>query len=147
MTYDPKTQRVIEGLEAWKSLRDGDDETWEKWIALGRAIDTVRKAIMRRHTDQPKGQSEFDRWLIASGFDEFPKGMRRSLQTCVENLRKIEAWRQTLDPTLRSQLNRPDVVLRRWQKATKRQPLSKSARTDIFRRGHRLPGSAYSRNG
>jgi hypothetical protein len=132
------------GREAWKSL--GDEETWEKWIVIGRAIEGARRVF---ELDEGFGiyGNDFGRWLKDNGFGEIPKGVRSSLRTCIENLRKIQAWRQTLNPTLRSQLNHPDVVLRRWQKATKEQPLSKSARTDIFRRGRRLPGSAYSRNG
>jgi hypothetical protein len=37
------------------------------------------------------------------------------LQTGLDNLAEIEAWRNTLGLTLRLQLNHPNAVFRRWQ--------------------------------
>jgi hypothetical protein len=108
---------VSRGREAWKSLRT--DETWEKWIAIGRALEAGRTAIMRLlHTNQPKGRTwsqVFGAWLEDTDFDKIDKGVRSRLQTCLDNLTEIEAWRQTLGLTLRLQLNHPNAVLRRWQ--------------------------------
>jgi hypothetical protein len=70
------------------------------------------------HTNQPKGRiwSEvFGAWLEDTGFAEIDKGVRSRLQTCLDNLAEIEAWRQTLGLTLRLQLNHPNAVFRRWQ--------------------------------
>jgi hypothetical protein len=108
---------VSRGREAWKSLRT--DETWEKWIAIGRALEAGRTAIMRLlHTNQPKGRTwsqVFGAWLEDTGFAQIDKGVRSRLQTCLDNLTEIEAWRQNLGLTLRLQLNHPNAVLRRWQ--------------------------------
>jgi hypothetical protein len=108
---------VSRGREAWRTLRA--DETWEKWVAIGRALEAGRTAIMRQlHTNQPKGKrwsETFGAWLRENDFDEIDKGVRSRLQTCLENLPAIEAWRQTLGLTLRLQLNHPNAVLRRWQ--------------------------------
>ncbi len=115
---DPDTQTLVtRGREAWKSLRQ--DETWEKWVAIGRAIEAGKGAIMRLlHTNQPKGRAwsqTFGAWLSENDFDQIDKGVRSRLQTCLDNLPDIEAWRQTLGLTLRLQLNHPNAVLRRWQ--------------------------------
>jgi hypothetical protein len=120
VSLDSNTQTLVaRGREAWATLRN--DETWEKWIAIGRAIDAGRTAIMRHlHTNQPKGRiwSEvFGDWLRENEFDQIDKGVRSRLQTCLDNLPAIEAWRQTLGLTLRLQLNHPNAVLRRWQTA------------------------------
>jgi hypothetical protein len=120
LDLDADTQTLVaRGREAWATLRT--DETWEKWIAIGRAIDAGRTAIMRHlHTNQPKGRiwSEvFGEWLRENEFDRIDKGVRSRLQTCLDNLAEIEAWRQTLGLTLRLQLNHPNAVLRRWQAA------------------------------
>jgi len=108
---------VTRGREAWKSLRA--DETFEKWVAIGRAIEAGRVAIMRfLNTNQPKGRvwsETFGQWLRENEFDQIDKGVRSRLQTCLDNLPAIEAWRQTLGLTLRLQLNHPNAVLRRWQ--------------------------------
>jgi hypothetical protein len=114
---------VTRGREAWKSLRQ--DETWEKWVAIGRALEAGRTAIMRLlGTNQPKGRAwseTFGAWLRENDFDQIDKGVRSRLQTCLDNLPAIEAWRQTLGLTLRLQLNHPNAVLRRWQ-ATRAEP-------------------------
>jgi hypothetical protein len=110
---------VTRGREAWHSLRA--DETFEKWVAIGRAIEAGRTAIMRfLNTNQSKGRvwsETFGQWLRENEFDQIDKGVRSRLQTCLDNLPAIEAWRQTLGLTLRLQLNHPNAVLRRWQAA------------------------------
>jgi hypothetical protein len=116
LDHDTETL-VSRGREAWRTLRT--DETWEKWVAIGRAIEAGRTAIMRHlHTNQPKGKAwsqTFGAWLHENDFDQIDKGVRSRLQTCLENLTEIEAWRQTLGLTLRLQLNHPNAVFRRWQ--------------------------------
>jgi hypothetical protein len=108
---------VSRGREAWQTLRT--DETWEKWILIGRALEAGRTAIMGLlHTNQPKGRAwseTFGAWLRENDFDTIDKGVRSRLQTCLDNLAEIEAWRQNLGLTLRLQLNHPNAVLRRWQ--------------------------------
>jgi hypothetical protein len=115
---DADTQTVVtRGREAWRSLKS--DETWEKWVAIGRAIEAGKAAIMRLlHTNQPKGRAwsqTFGAWLAETEFDQIDKGVRSRLQTCLDYLPEIEAWRQTLGLTQRLQLNHPNAVLRRWQ--------------------------------
>lgn len=115
---DPDTQTLVtRGREAWKSLKS--DETWEKWVAIGRAVEAGRAAIMRvLHTNQPKGRAwsqTFGAWLQENDFDQIDKGVRSRLQTCLDNLPAIEAWRQSLGLTQRLQLNHPNAVLRRFQ--------------------------------
>lgn len=116
---DHDTELLVErGREAWQSLRR--DETWEKWVAIGRAIEAGRNFIMREvlHTNQPKGRAwseTFGWWLKQNGFDEIDKSVRSRLQSCLDNLPAIEAWRQEIGLTLRLQLNHPNAVLRRWQ--------------------------------
>lgn len=115
---DHDTETVVSrGREAWHTLRQ--DETWEKWVAIGRAIEAGKTAIMRfLNTNQSKGRiwsETFGQWLRENEFDQIDKGVRSRLQTCLDNLPAIEAWRQTLGLTLRLQLNHPNAVLRRWQ--------------------------------
>jgi hypothetical protein len=121
---DQDSQTIVNrGREAWHTLKS--DETWEKWVAIGRAIEAGRVAIMRLLlTNQPKGRAwseHFGNWLRENEFDQIDKGVRSRLQTCLDNLPQIEAWRQTLGLTLRLQLNHPNAVLRRWQ-ATREAP-------------------------
>jgi len=142
LDHDTETL-VTRGREAWRSLKN--DETWEKWIAIGRAIEAGRTAIMRMlHTNQPKGRTwstVFGAWLEDTGFAEIDKGVRSRLQTCLDNLTEIEAWRQTLGLTLRLQLNHPNAVLRRWQ-ASRQAPADKgngtSGRPGLRDEVHRL---------
>jgi len=120
INLDQDSQTIVtRGREAWKSLRA--DETFEKWVAIGRAIEAGRAGIMRfLNTNQSRGRvwsETFGQWLRENEFDQIDKGVRSRLQTCLDNLPAIEAWRQTLGLTLRLQLNHPNAVLRRWQAA------------------------------
>jgi hypothetical protein len=70
------------------------------------------------NTNQPKGRAwseTFGGWLRENDFDQIDKGVRSRLQSCLDNLPSIEAWRQSLGLTQRLQLNHPNAVLRRWQ--------------------------------
>lgn len=120
INLDHDSQTIVtRGREAWKSLKA--DETWEKWVAIGRAIEAGKAAIMRfLNTNQSKGRiwsETFGQWLRENEFDQIDKGVRSRLQSCLDNLPAIEAWRQTLGLTLRLQLNHPNAVLRRFQAA------------------------------
>jgi len=133
---DHDSQTIVNrGREAWHTLKS--DETWEKWVAIGRAIEAGRAAIMRLLlTNQPKGRAwseHFGNWLRENEFDQIDKGVRSRLQTCLDNLPAIEAWRQTLGLTLRLQLNHPNAVLRRWQaaRAEPKGPDGKSAKPGL----------------
>ena len=89
LTLDQNAKILIaRGREAWHTLRN--DETWEKWIAIGRALEAGRTAIMRQlHTNQPKGRAwseTFGAWLKENEFDQIDKGVRSRLQNCLDSL-------------------------------------------------------------
>jgi hypothetical protein len=117
---DEKSQLVVDrGRQAWRSIKS--DETWEKWVAIGRAVEIGRAETMRLlHTNQPKGGQwgrVFGAWLDEQGFAEIDKGVRSRLQNCLDNLPAIEAMRQNMGLTQRLQLNHPNAVWRRFQAA------------------------------
>jgi hypothetical protein len=118
--FDDSSQRVVDaGRDAWRSL--AKDETWEKWLSIGRAIEVGRREIMRLlHTNRPAGAQwsrTFGQWLDSTGFAEIDKSVRSRLQQCLDNLPAIETWRQNIGLTQRLQLNHPTVVWRRFQAA------------------------------
>jgi hypothetical protein len=120
VTLDGDSQRVVNaGREAWQSLKA--DETFEKWVSIGRAIEIGRTEIMRLlHTNRPAGavwSRTFGDWLHENGFDEIDKGARSRLQNVIDNLPSIEAWRQQMGLAQRLRLNHPTVVWQRWQAA------------------------------
>jgi hypothetical protein len=121
---DKDGQTIVDrGKDAWESLKR--NETWEKWIAIGWALDTGQRAVMRRlNVNKPGGGAWgkiFGRWLAENGFDQIDKGVRSRLMSCMDNQAAIEAWRATLSLTERLQLNHPNSVWRKYQ-ATQRAP-------------------------
>src|SRR5262245_41691004 len=90
--FDCDTALVVErGREAWRDLRR--DESSEKWVAIGRAIEAGRVAIMAHlGTNNPKGRTwseVFGAWLKENEFDQIDKAAGSRLQTCIENLPAI----------------------------------------------------------
>jgi hypothetical protein len=121
---DKDGQTIVDrGKDAWESLKR--NETWEKWIAIGWALDTGQRAVMRRlNVNKPGGGAWgkiFGRWLAENGFDQIDKGVRSRLMSCMDNQAAIETWRATLSLTERLQLNHPNSVWRKYQ-ATQRAP-------------------------
>jgi hypothetical protein len=115
---DADTQLLVRrGREAWISLRS--DPSWEKWVVIGRALEAGKAAVMRElGTNLPSGRrwnEAFGAWLKETEFDQINKATRSYLQTCLDNLPAIEAWRQTIGLGLRLQLSHPYTVLRRWR--------------------------------
>lgn len=87
-------------------------------MLIGRAIEAGKTAVMRElGTNLSSGRrwnETFGGWLKETEFDQIDKGTRSHLQTCLDNLPAIEAWRQTIGLGPRLRLNHPYTVLRRW---------------------------------
>ena len=139
ITFDRDAARVIDrGRAAWRDQRR--DESWEKWVAIGRAIDIARTTIMRHlGTNLPKGRTwstVFGRWLLENEFDQIDKAARSRLQTCIGNLPAIEARRATLPLKRRLELNHPNAVLRHWRSASEKPRDRKNTIRDLFEGDH-----------
>jgi hypothetical protein len=111
-------QLVIDkGREAWASMRR--DETWEKWILIGRAIEAARSALMHQlGLNRPTGKTfaiVYGEFLRENGFETIDKGVRSRLQSCLDNIAQISTWRESLGASRRLELNHPNAVWRRWQ--------------------------------
>lgn len=111
---------VTAGQEAWKALQK--DESWEKWVTVGKAIDAgKRQTMLELRTNSPKGKvwsTVFGSWLAGTGFDKIDKSARSRLQNCIDQLPAVEKWRRTLTISERLQLNHPTTVLRKFLAAT-----------------------------
>lgn len=118
---DQLTAAVTAGQEAWKALQK--DESWEKWVLVGKAIDVgKRQTMLELHTNSPKGKvwsMVFGKWLEGTGFDKIDKSARSRLQSCIDQLPAIEKWRKTLPISNRLALNHPTTVLSRYLAANK----------------------------
>jgi hypothetical protein len=93
--------------------------TWNKWVAIGKALSAGRTYCMRvANTNQPKGRHYneiFSAWLKQYQFTNIEQAARKRLFDCVDHLDEIEIWRQRLSPDERVRYNHPTTVLRKWQ--------------------------------
>src|SRR5262249_47716896 len=99
--FDRDIALVVErGRKAWRDLRR--DESWEKWVAIGRVIEAGRVAIMAHlGTNYPKGRTwseVFGAWLKENEFDQIDKGARSRLQTGIENLPAVRGVARHFGP-------------------------------------------------
>lgn len=121
-TMDAETAKIVSaGRRAWSELKQRD--LWPQWVAVGRAIQAGRAAMMSylridpSRNEPPSGRQwseHFGAWLKETGFDEIDKGVRSRLERCMDYLPEIEAWREDIGLTLRQQYNHPNTVWRHF---------------------------------
>jgi hypothetical protein len=121
-TMDAETAKIVSaGRRAWGELKKRD--LWPHWVAVGRAIQAGRAAMMSylridpSRNEPPSGRQwseHFGAWLKETGFDEIDKGVRSRLEKCMDYLPEIEAWREDIGLTLRQQYNHPNTVWRHF---------------------------------
>jgi|SRR5215469_2012274 len=116
---DAETAKIVNaGRHAWRELKKKD--TWPYWVAVGRAIQAGKAAMMSYLRIEPAKKAsgrqwsqQFGDWLKDNGFAEIDKGVRSRLEDCMDNLPAIEAWRETLGAR-RADFNHPNTVWRQW---------------------------------
>jgi hypothetical protein len=91
VTLSPHDQALVDkGREAWSRMRQ--DETWESWTVIGRAIEIGRRAIMLRlGLNRPTGRTfaqVHGEFLQENGFETIDKGVRSRLQSCIDICRR-----------------------------------------------------------
>jgi len=121
-TMDAETAKIVSaGRRAWGELKKKD--LWPHWVAVGRAIQAGRAAMMNylridpNRNEPPSGRQwseHFGAWLREIGFDEIDKGVRSRLEKCMDYLPEIESWREDIGLTLRQQYNHPNTVWRHF---------------------------------
>jgi hypothetical protein len=106
------------GQEAMSRKRRG----WDDWLLIAEALQVGRTEVMRAvHTNEPSGrryEKAMADWLLANGFKEIDKSVRKRLLDCLKHKAEIEKWRAQLTDSERFKFNHPDTVLRKWKAST-----------------------------
>jgi hypothetical protein len=115
-TINPTNDAVVRGQEAWKCLKETGRTTWEQWKVVGQALLVGRHHAMevaKIKTPNGKRYSEaFHFWLQSHGFDAIEKADRHKLLSIMEDLERIEKWREGLTEAQRVAWNHPSTVWR-----------------------------------
>lgn len=140
-TMDAETAKIVSaGRRAWGELKMKD--LWPHWVAVGRAIQAGRAAMMNylridpSRNEPPSGRQwseHFGAWLKETGFDEIDKGVRSRLEKCMDYLPEIESWREDIGLTRRQQYNHPNTVWRHFSQKhgiTARRPRKKAVQRE-----------------
>ena len=114
---------VTLGVAAWQRIRDHGRRNFDDWIAVARALQTGRTAVLKAAgTNRPVGSRynlEMGRWLVDHQLDDINNQERYRALLILENLAAIEAWRAGLDAAQRRTLNHPGSVWAHWRRSTK----------------------------
>jgi hypothetical protein len=107
---------VVRGQEAWKCLKETGRTSWEQWKVVGKALVVGRDhALKVAKTDKPNGKrysEAFHSWLQIHCFDAIEKADRHKLLSIMEDLDRIEKWRDGLTDAHRAAWNHPSTVWR-----------------------------------
>jgi hypothetical protein len=110
---DPDVER---GLKAWQRLMEAGRTSWADWKLIGTALMAGRRHAMEKaSTNRPAGKrynEAFHYWLETRGFLEIDKADRGKLLSIMEDLDRIEKWREGLTEAQRAAWNSPSTVWR-----------------------------------
>lgn len=121
-----KASRLLsdEARAAWVVI--GSGVGWDKWLAVGLGLEECRRLALERASandmKSPKAKKEMAKVLEAEQLDRIDKGDRSVLLPVIADLPAITAWRDKLTTTERMRFNRPQVLMRRFKKATTMSP-------------------------
>jgi len=122
MKFEKDADRIGKaGQAAFKRLKR--DKNWGDWMIVGEALVMGRTVAMNAaQTNRPEGRAYteiFSQYIKHYGLADIDKSARSKIFYVMAHKPEIEAWRVTLTPLQRLELNHPVTVLRHWQKATK----------------------------
>ena len=110
---------IARGRAAWAAISCAT--TFESWKAVALAVALGRQQAMHdADVNAPFGtryRTAINRWLEANGFSGMRYGVRVACCKLVDDLERIEAWRDALPPHVRDSQNNPEVCLRSWRRA------------------------------
>jgi hypothetical protein len=111
-----KDPDVARGLQAWQRLKEAGRTSWADWILIGIALMAGRQYAMEiAKTNKLKSKryiQAFHYWLETRGFLEIDKADRVKLLSIMEDLERIEKWREGLTEAQRAAWNHPSTVWR-----------------------------------
>jgi hypothetical protein len=106
---------VALGREAWRRLKGAGRTSWEDWLILGEALQVGRQEAVNKVNGKPGSKSynqTFGHWLQIHGFDEIDKSDRSKLFFIIEDLARVQKWREGLTEAQRASWNHPSTVWR-----------------------------------
>jgi hypothetical protein len=108
------------GREAWAAIHHAT--SFESWKAIALAVAIGRKHALREAgSNTPYGKKysvAIRHWLDANEFREMPFGIRSSCCVLADNIDAIQSWRATLPASEQASQNHPQVIMRRYRRAT-----------------------------
>jgi hypothetical protein len=104
--------------EAFQRIRSG--QHWSDWMFIADGLLVGRSFAMRRAgTNHPVGRAyntAFSDWMASRRWArDLDKKDRGDLFWCADHRSEIEAWRETLAQNVRSRLNHPTALRRRYE--------------------------------
>jgi hypothetical protein len=104
--------------EAFQRIRSG--QHWSDWMFIADGLIVGRNWAMRRAgTNQPIGRAyntAFSEWMASRAWArDLDKKDRGDLFWCADHRSEIEAWRENLAQNVRSRLNHPTALRRRYE--------------------------------
>ena len=120
IVMDADSMKLIErGKASYVALKTSKNWLW--WVDIGYAIDAGRSQILialgnPNNPQDKKLRDAMGLWLKETGFDAIDKTIRARLKSCMENIDRIEAWREGLSEDDRISWNHPTTVWNHYKK-------------------------------
>jgi hypothetical protein len=112
--------QIAAGREAWATIHHAT--SFESWKAIALAVAIGRKHALREAgSNTPYGKKysvAISHWLDANEFREMPFGIRSACCVLADNIDAIQSWRATLPASEQASQNHPQVIMRRYRRAT-----------------------------
>lgn len=114
---------IAQGREAWLAIKGSHRKSFDLWLLIGYALRAGRTAAMAGAQCKVPHGKRYNRFhgefLRSNGFEDIQPAARYQIAHIIDNLPKVQAWRETLSEERKIRLNCPESIWHHFLHDTK----------------------------